>query len=176
MAFSHPIRSNPMPIHWRSTSLALRKLQVLKSHKPIPWFVLLATQLTLCHPFPTWSYFVYRGGGDLFGMWLKKFRTKVHVQCTVDHVDGGQKKRGHSQGGCRHPGSRRPRPTFPVQAPRLATISPWSDKMLVLPYSIKDMVSLIMGFMSTKPLFAVKNIYTRVILGCYNVYFTIAHL
>ena len=88
---------------------------------------------------------------------IKKFRTKVHVQCTVDHVDGGQKKRGHSQGGCRHPGSRRPRPTFPVQAPRLATISPWSDKMLVLPYSIKDMVSLIMGFMSTKPLFAVKN-------------------
>ena len=174
MAFSHTIRSNPMPIHWRSTSLALRKLQVLKSHKPIPWFVLLATQLTLCHPFPTYSYFVYRGGGGLFGMWLKKFRTKVHVQCTVDHVDGGQKKRGHSQGGCRHPGSRRPRPTFPVQAPRLATISPWSDKML--PYSIKDMVRLIIGVHVNETSFCCENIYKRVIIGCYNVYFTIAHL
>ena len=43
-------------------------------------------------------------------------------------------------------------------------------------FEMRASLSSIMGFMSTKPLFAVKNIYARVIHGCYNVYFTTAQI
>ena len=124
MAFSHTIRSNPIPFpleeHFTCTSKAssfeesqTHSMICIASHSayPVP-------------PLPFMVVFRLQKRRGLVWHVIKKFRTKVHVQCTVDHVDGGQKKRGHSQGGCRHPGSRRPRPTFPVQAPRLATISP----------------------------------------------------
>ena len=123
MAFSHPIRSNPnksntnpLDEHFTCTSRTssfeesqTHSMICIASHSayPVP-------------PFPFMVVFRLQRRRGLVWHVIKKFRTKVHVQCTVDHVDGGQKKRGHSQGGCRHPGSRRPRPTFPVQArPRL---------------------------------------------------------
>ena len=123
MAFSHPIRSNPnksntnpLDEHFTCTSRT-SSFEESQTHSMI---CIVSHSAYPVPPFPFMVVFRLQRRRGLVWHVIKKFRTKVHVQCTVDHVDGGQKKRGHSQGGCRHPGSRRPRPTFPVQArPRL---------------------------------------------------------
>ena len=157
MAFSHPIRSNPnksntnpLDEHFTCTSRALsfeesktHSMICIASHSayPVPpfmvvfrlqrrrglvWHVIKKIQdQSACavHSWPCW-------------WWAEKAWTfpgrlpASWVKAAQTHLS--------------RPGS--------SQALRLATISPWSDTMLVLPYSIEDMVTSIMGFMETIPL------------------------